>query len=202
MKYRNIIREEINKFIINEAVNIASLSNFVNPLKKYSSDIMNISGIKEAEVNNFLNGLNKYILQIIFGIERCVKANSLNEAFRASDYGIKIPRELGGQFLDNFENEFYKGSNWVGNKMGYNAKGAARYNGGVGGNNNVNPNSVPTVKLADSLRELQKYAFEYQRLDARFNIQSVSQAPVDALMEIGNLQREYQKMINAQGTNP
>ena len=202
MKYRNIIREEINKFMINEAVNIASLSNFINPLKKYSSDIMNISGIKEAEVNNFLNGLNRYILQIIFGIERCVKANSLNEAFRASDYGIEIPRELGGQFLDNFENEFYKGSNWVGNKMGYNAKGAARYNGGVGGSNNVNPNSVPTVKLADSLRELQKYAFEYQRLDARFNIQSVSQAPADALMEIGNLQREYQKMINAQGTNP
>ena len=188
--------------MINEAVNIASLSNFVNPLKNYSSEIMNINGIKEAEVNRFLDGLNRYILQIIFGIERCVKANSLNEDFRASDYGIEIPRELGGQFLDDLENGFYKGSNWVGNKMGYNAKGAARYNGGVGGNNSVNPNSVPTVKLADSLRELQKYAFEYQRLDARFNIQNVSQAPANALMEIGNLQRVYQQMINAQGTNP
>ena len=197
MRYKDIIREEINKLILNEAVNVASLSKFIQPLKDCSSNIMNISGITEKEVVKFLDNLNKYILQIIFGIERCVKANSLNEAFRASDYGIEVPRELGGDFFNDFENGFYKGSNFIANKAG---KGNAR--GSYGGNGNVNPNTVPTVKLADSLNILQQYVFEYKRLNARFNIQNISQAPSDALVEISNLQREYQQMINAQGTNP
>ena len=203
MRYRDIIREEINKLILNEAVNVASLSKFIQPLKDCSSNIMNISGISEKEVIKFLDNLNKYILQIIFGIERCVKANSLNEAFRTSDYGIEVPRELGGDFFNDFESGFYRGSNFVANKAGKgNARGSYGGNGNVNGGGNVNPNTVPTVKLADSLKNLQQYAFEYQRLDARFNIQNISQAPANALVEISNLQREYQQMINAQGTNP
>lgn len=191
-----IIREEIDKFILSEAINVSSLGVFIKPLNKCSSDISNISNTNNQEIDKFLKDLVQYIIQIIFGIERCVKANNLNEGLNG--YGISIPPELGGNFFNDFVYGFYKGYNGVGNMLGYNKRNTSN-NGKCG----VNRNNVPTVKLADSLSKLASFAVKYRTLEAKYSnaISNVSQAPLNALIEIGKLQREYNK-LNAQGTNP
>ena len=195
-RYRKIIREEIDKFILSEAINVASLNSFVRPLNQCSSDISNISSFNNQELDQFLKDLVEYIIQIIFGIERCVKANNLNESLYG--YGIEVPPELGGNFYNDFVNGFYKGSNWARKKIGY-GNDSEGYNNARG----VNRNNVPSVKLVDSLSKLANFAMRYRTLEAKYSnaISNVSQAPLNALTEIGKVQREYNR-LNAQGTNP
>ncbi len=76
--YTRIIREEINRLIL-EAVNVSSLSKYVQPLKKCNTDITNIGTTSNKEIDKFRSDLCVYIIQIIAGINRCVTANSLNE---------------------------------------------------------------------------------------------------------------------------
>ena len=195
--YQKIIREEIEKYILKEAVNLTQLENFLPTLDNLKNQIAKIEGINNDEINKYLYDLERYIIQIMFGIKRCVSANSLNEGLR--DYGFEVPDELGGNFGRNFVNNFYKGSEYVGRKLGRNNASNYGYSKGK-----VNPNTVPSVKLSESLRKFQGYMDKYQDLEARFNntIWNKSQAPSNALTQIKDLQQVYNTLTtNAQG-NP
>ena len=195
--YKRIIREEINKLILYEAIDVSPLSKYIQPLQKCVSDLRNIGYSNNKEVDAFLKDICEYILQVIFGVDRCVKANSLNEDFRLSDYGVQYPAELGGNLWNDFENGLYKGANWARTqlyKRGY-LDGGNAANGKPNGNTNVNdpnnvpsvklangspngntngntntnnPNNVPSVKLADSLRNLSQISLRYQDLTNKY----------------------------------
>ena len=210
--YKRIIREEINKLILSEAIDVSPLSKYIQPLQKCVSDLKNMGYSNNKEVDAFLKDTCEYILQVIFGIDRCVKANSLNEDFRLSDYGVQYPAELGGNIWNDFENGLYKGANWARNqlyKRGYLDGGNAangKPNGKPNDNTNVNnPNNVPSVKLADSLRNLSQISLRYQDLTNKYpnEMSKYSNIIYDALGNyISNLNREYNQIkSNAQG-NP
>ena len=210
--YKRIIREEINKLILSEAIDVSPLSKYIQPLQKCVSDLKNMGYSNNKEVDAFLKDTCEYILQVIFGIDRCVKANSLNEDFRLSDYGVQYPAELGGNIWNDFENGLYKGTNWARNqlyKRGYLDGGNAangKPNGKPNDNTNVNnPNNVPSVKLADSLRNLSQISLRYQDLTNKYpnEMSKYSNIIYDALGNyISNLNREYNQIkANAQG-NP
>ena len=206
--YKRIIREEINKLILSEAIDVSPLSKYIQPLQKCVSDLKNMGYSNNKEVDAFLKDTCEYILQVIFGIDRCVKANSLNEDFRLSDYGVQYPAELGGNLWNDFENGLYKGANWARNqlyKRGY-LDGGNAANGKPNGNTNVNnTNNVPSVKLADSLRNLSQISLRYQDLTNKYpnEMSKYSNIIYDALGNyISNLNREYNQIkANAQG-NP
>ena len=196
--YTRIIREEINRLIL-ETVNVSSLSKYVQPLKKCNTVISNIGMTNNKEIDKFLNDVCVYIIQIIAGINRCVSANSLNESLQ--DYGIEFPAELGGNFPNDFERNFYQGANFVHRKLG----GYGNNNGGYGNaKGNISPNTVPTVKLEESLRNLPQVSLRFQDLTNKYqNIMSqYSNAIYDALSCISNLNNEFRQLkTNAQG-NP
>ena len=206
--YKRIIREEINKLILSEVIDVSPLSKYIKPLQKCVSSLKNMGYSNNKEVDTFLNDICEYILQVIFGIDRCVKSNSLNEDFRLSDYGVQYPAELGGNLWNDFENGLYKGANWTRNqlyKRGY-LDGGNAANGKPNGNTNVNnPNNVPSVKLADSLRNLSQISLRYQDLTNKYpnEMSQYSNIIYDALGNyISNLNREYNQIkANAQG-NP
>ena len=210
--YKRIIREEINKLILSEAIDVSPLSKYIQPLQKCVYDLKNMGYSNNKEVDAFLKDTCEYILQVIFGIDRCVKSNSLNEDFRLSDYGVQYPAELGGNLWNDFENGLYKGVNWTRNqlyKRGYLDGGNAangKPNGKPNGNTNVNnTNNVPSVKLADSLRNLSQISLRYQDLTNKYpnEMSQYSNIIYDALGNyISNLNREYNQIkANAQG-NP
>ena len=204
-RYTKIIREEINRLILSEAIDVSPLSKYIQPLQKCVSDLRNMGYSNNKEVDAFLKDTCEYILQVIFGIDRCVKANSLNEDFRLSDYGVQYPAELGGNLWNDFENGLYKGANWARNQLYY-LDGGNAANGKPNGNTNVNdPNNVPSVKLADSLRNLSQISLRYQDLTNKYpnEMSKYSNIIYDALGNyISNLNREYNQIkANAQG-NP
>ena len=196
-KVTRIIREEIDRMILRETVDVSPLSNYIDPLKNCAQQIRNIGTTNNQDIDKFIGNFVTYIFQVIFGIDRCVKANSLNEGLES--YGINYPAELGGNFLRDFESGFYKGANWANRKLnGRNNVGNANVD------NETNPNNVPSVKLSVSLRNLQQYAFQYQNLSGRYqNILSQHTATFyEAFTQLSNLNSEYNNMVNAQGTNP
>lgn len=207
MNIKQIIREEIERYMLREAVDVSLLSKYINPLKSCAQNIRNIGSTNNQEVDKFIGNLTTYIFQVIFAIQRCVQANNLNEDFRPSDYGFDISPELGGNFINDFESGFYKGANWVNRHLGNN--NGTNSNVGANGNPNgdTNPNNVPSVKLSVSLRNLQQYVFAYQNLSGKYqNILSPHTAVFyDTFSQLSNLNTEYQNLVNtanAQGTNP
>jgi len=207
MSIKQIIREEIERYMLREAVDVSLLSKYINPLKSCVQNIRNIGSTNNQEVDKFIGNLTTYIFQVIFAIQRCVQANNLNEDFRPSDYGFDISPELGGNFINDFESGFYKGANWVNRHLGNN--NGTNSNVGANGNpnGNMNLNNVPSVKLSVSLRNLQQYVFAYQNLSGKYqNILSPHTAVFyDTFSQLSNLNTEYQNLVNtanAQGTNP
>ena len=183
------------------------MAKYIQPLKKCVSELRSLGLSKNKEVDAFLNDVCTYILQVIFGIDRCVKANSLNEDFRLSDYGVEYPAELGGNLWNDFENGLYKGANWARNqlyKRGKLDKGNETNNKENTLADDNNPNSVPSVKLEESLRNLPQISLRYQDLTNRYqNIMSkYSNAIYDALNCISSVNNDFRQIkANAQG-NP
>ena len=205
MDIKQIIREEIERLVLYEAVDVKPLSKYMNTLKSCAQKIRNIGTTNNQEIDKFIGGFITYIFQIIFGIQRCVNANSLNESFRPNDYGFEISPELGGNFLNDFESGFYKGANWVNRKFGNGANTSS--NVGTNTNGNINPNNIPSVKLSVSLRNLQQYVFAYQNLSGKYQniLSAYTSIFYDTFAQLSNLNSEYQRLVNtanAQGTNP
>ena len=192
---KEIIREEIEKYILSEAVNVTPLSNHIQPLNNYFNEIKRINGGNNPNVDRYLNDLNSYILQIISAIKRCVNSNSLNEGLR--DYGFEYPQELGGNLWYDMKNSYYNTKNFI-NRFRNKGNNNSYANARSGGNN-----TFKQEKLSILLNKLQTYKLNYSSLQNE--IDNLSQAPHYALYEIEQLQNEYTSLVqqnNAQGTNP
>ena len=209
-RYTKIIREEISRLILSEAIDVSPLAKYMQPLKKYAEDIKNLGFTKNKEIDAFLNDLCTYIFQVIFAIDRCVKANSLNEDFRLSDYGVQYPSELGGNLWNDFENGLYKGANWARKqlyKRGYigNNGNGANANGNTN-QDNSNPNNIPSVKLSELVNNsYAQISLRFQGLASKYpnELSNHSNVIIDALQSINQVKREYMTIQqNAQGTNP
>lgn len=207
-RFSKIIREEINRLILSEALDVSPLSKYIQPLKNCVSKLKNIGVTKNKEVDAFINDLITYVIQIIFGIDRCVRANSLNEYFSLRNYGIEYPAELGGNFFNDFESGFYKGSNWV--NRNFNSKASGRYGRTNNNGNGVtpdpnNPNTVPTVRLEESLRNFAQMSLRFKDITSRYPniISQYSGTFFDALDEVNKVYDEFRQIKNnAQGANP
>ena len=205
--YKRIIREEISRLILSEAIDTSPLAKYMQPLKKYVEDIKNLGFTKNKEIDAFLNDLCTYIFQVIFAIDRCVKANSLNEDFRLSDYGVQYPSELGGNLWNDFENGLYKGANWARKQLYKRGHIGANANGNTNtSQDNSNPNNIPSVKLSELVNNsYAQISLRFQGLASKYpnELSSHSNIIIDALQSINQVKREYMTIQqNAQGTNP
>ena len=157
----------------------------------------NIKGVDYVKVL----GIEQTVCRQVLNMAVVDVVSFLNEDFRLSDYGVQYPAELGGNLWNEFENGLYKGGNWMRNQL---------YKRGYMNNGNANidvnnPNSVPTVKLQDSLRNLMQIALRWKDLQTKYqNETSKYFDPInDSLIQISDLDREYKAIQrNAQGTNP
>lgn len=211
INYKKIIREEINR-LLSEAIDTSPLAKYMQPLKKYVEDIKNLGFTKNKEIDAFLNDLCTYIFQVIFAIDRCVKANSLNEDFRLSDYGVQYPSELGGNIWNDFENGLYKGANWARRKLykngyiGNNGNGTNAKNDQNTAQDNSNPNNIPSVKLSELVNNsYAQISLRFQGLASKYpnELSNHSNIIIDVLQSINQVKREYMTIQqNAQGTNP
>lgn len=212
INYKRIIREEINRLILSEAIDASPLAKYMQPLKKYAEDIKNLGFTNNKEIDAFLNDLCTYIFQVIFAIDRCVKANSLNEDFRLSDYGVQYPSELGGNLWNDFENGLYKGANWARRQLykkgyiGNNGNETNAKNNPNTSQDNSNPNNIPSVKLSELVNNsYAQISLRFQSLASKYpnELSSHSNIIIDALQSINQVKREYMTIQqNAQGTNP
>ena len=194
-KIKSIIREEIGRFIINE--NINNLSRYANTINGYLNQMQNINSL-QPQISKVATDFMKYCMQIIHAINRCVKANSLNEGL--SNWGINVPPELGGNFWNDAVRGYYKTKNLL-------TRGrSGMYNGRT--INGINQNTLPSVKLSELLRNLPSWENQCIRYQLNQNIQgNVINGIIQTLYQ---LNQEYTSMVqtaqqqnqNAQGTNP
>lgn len=193
MNIKSIIKEEINRFIINE--NINNLSQYANKLNDYLNRMQNINGL-QPHLRKVTTDFMKYCMQIIHAINRCVQANSLNEGL--SNWGINIPPELGGNFWNDAVRGYYKTKNFL--TRGRNGM----YNGKV--INGINRNTLPSVKLSELLRNLPSWENQCIRYQLNQNIQgNVINGIIQTLNQLNaeyNNLLQQQQQNNAQGANP
>ena len=182
---KKIVREEIERMIVNE--NISSLNNYAANLKMLV-DRMNQSinaASLDKYLNEFFNNFNIYISQVIHAINRCVKANSLNEilGFGLRDFGINIPREMGGEFFNDSINGYKSIKNAL-----------------SGGKNNSknktfkpsNTYSVQSIKLSECLRRLPIWEREYTNKNRKYNIDSITRGGIKPIFqELNSLNSTY-----------
>lgn len=201
MNIDRIIKEEINRFILSEAIDFTNLVGYSNQLNTSIGNLRNLNsnGFNE-ELNNFLRDLSIYGIQIIAAINRCAQANNLNEASwgNLSSYGINLPGELGGNLWSDAKEGYWKTVNFLNRNRNGGRGGYA--NGNRRGTNN---NSVPSEKLSVLLQGLPNWQQRYRVIDAKYNIGNITQEPHAILNGIvPNIEREYNaQMQNAQG-NP
>ena len=192
MNLKKIINEEINKFIINENVN--SLMQYANGINKELNKLKNHS-VTDRSLNTFIRNFEVYCIQVIHAVNRCVKANNLNEGL--GNWGINIPPELGGNFWNDAKRGYYKTKNFL-----------TRGNHGNNGmaTNGVNPNTVPSVKLSVLMQQFPQKKQECESKNAQMGLyQQVP--PILAIVQyLEQIYNEYNSLLqqqnNAQGTNP
>ena len=206
MNIDRIIKEEINKFILSEAVDFTNLRAYANQLNSSLGNIRNLSenGAIDNRLRKFLYDLVVYCIQIIAAINRCMQANNLNEGIidlgRLSDYGINIPSELGGSLWSDAKRGYYNTRNFLQrNNM---------YNGTYGNAKAVNSNSVPSVKLSQLLQQLPRWKQSYANIYAQYNLRNNAQLSTDLNKILGingimeNINNEYQTQIRQTSTTP
>ena len=195
-----IIREEIERLILSEVIDFTNLNTYANQLNSSIGEIRNFSAnnsIKEG-LRKFFYDFVVYCIQIIAAINRCAKANNLNEVNIGglSNYGINLPPELGGNLWQDAKRGYYGTKNFFQNGRGY--------NGAYGNANGVNSNSVPSVKLQVLLQNLQAWQTKYRDIYSKYglgNDQSYQRIVNDFNKIIGNngiipnIQMEYQKQL-------
>ena len=193
MDFKKIINEEINKFIINENVN--SLLQYANGINNKLSKLKNYS-VTDRSLNTFISNFEVYCIQVIHAVNRCVKANNLNEGL--SNWGINIPPELGGNFWNDAKRGYYNTKRFL-------TRGSYESNGM---RNCVNPNTVSSVKLSVLMQQFPQKKQECDSKNAQKNLyQQVP--PILAIVQyLEQIYNEYNNLLqqqqqnNAQGTNP
>lgn len=192
---KTIIQEEINKYIINE--NINSLTQYANGINKELNEIKNYT-VTDRALQNFIKNFEIYSIQIINAINRCVKANSLNEGF--GNWGIDIPPELGGNFWNDARRGYYNTKNFL-------TRGRyGHYNGNNGRTaNGVDRNTVKSVKLYVLLRQYPQRKRACENANSKFNLYQQVPPIFQIIHIMDGLYNEYENLKqqnNAQGTNP
>lgn len=185
--YQKIIREEIEKYILKEDFN--SIISYRNKLKTLVTELGNYRP-NITYVEQFLTNLTKYTLQIIFALDRCARANTLNESLH--DYGIELPQEL--NVWNNVKNSYRDAKNYINRNFvngGYTSSYAR-----VG-----NPNNLPTEKLSVLLSKLQQYQTTFNKINGTYNLDFETTKPREIMTTIASLQQDYIQTTNAQG-NP
>ena len=192
-----IVREEIEKYIISE--NINTIAGYVQPLESMKTQLSSFQNPFGQDAENFLYSLLEYTTKIIDAINRCVKANSLdegtiNELF--GDYGIEIPKELGGNLLNDFQRSYYNTRNnmnmFFNNRRIRNKGTSSGYDTGNSSHN----------KLSYLLGEYDSYKSTYDVLNAKYQMETKTKTPKAILTLIWNLKNDYEATVNAQGNNP
>lgn len=207
-RINRIIQEEINKFLISEAIDFTNLKTYANDLNNSLGEISNVSNNNGMDkgLKQFLYNFVVYCVQIIAAINRCIQANTLNEVSMGSlsSYGINLPGELGGNLWQDAKQGYY-GTKRFFQRGGYgNSKSSGYANG-----KQVNANTVPSVKLSVLLQNLPRWQRDYQTAYTKYNLANNVRLTSDFNKIIGNngiipnIQNEYNaQMRNAQGTNP
>jgi hypothetical protein len=207
MNIDRIIKEEINRFILSEAIDFSNLTNYSNQLNASIGNLRNLNsnGFNE-ELNNFLRDLSIYGIQIIAAINRCAQANNLNEASwgNLSSYGINLPGELGGNLWSDAKEGYWKTVNFLNRNRNGGRKGYA--NGNRKGSNNmsgISSNTVPSEKLSVLLQALPQWEQRYGVIDAKYNVGDLTQEPYIMLRDIiPNIEREYNAQMQNAQVNP
>lgn len=199
MILKKIIREEINKFLIKEG--IEELRAFSNALQREFQTLVNVNAsVREQEVNEWVKRFIYYTVQVIHGIERCTSRNSLNEAW--TDYlGIRnLPAELGGNIPYHFDKGYYWTKRNLGALMGNN-NGQAPQQTNMG---QYNQHNVRSVRLADSLGQINAWLGQYRHLEQKHNLPTTQpnlhKVISDIFRILNNLNTKYQQLSANQGT--
>ena len=206
-KINRIIREEIKKLILTEAIDFTDLKTYADELNNSLGEISNISnnnGIDKG-LRQFLYNFVVYCVQIIAAINRCVQANTINEASigSLSRYGINLPPELGGNIVNDFKQGYY-GTKRFFQRGGYgNSKSSGYANG-----KQVNANTVPSVKLSVLLQNLPRWQRDYQTAYTKYDLANNVRLTSDFNKIIGsngiipNIQNEYNMQMQNAQVNP
>lgn len=198
---RKIINEEIDRLIINE--NINTLGQYANNINNQLNRIKNYT-ITDASLSNFISGFEIYCIQVINAIKRCIKANSLNEGLR--DWGINIPPELGGNFWNDARMGYYATKRGLQRFFNNNGYGYGKNGNGNRTSNNVNPRTVPSVRLFKLMEQYPEKKAECEYRNSRENLYT-QVPPIFAIVQnLDKIYGEYhylsQQQNNAQGSNP
>lgn len=201
-----IISEEINKFILSEAIDFTNLIRYSNQLNKSIGNLRNInSNGFNKELKDFFKNLSIYGIQIIAAINRCTKANNLNEASWGglSSYGINLPGELGGNLWSDAKEGYWKTVNFLNRNRNFGRNSYANGNRKDSNSSVNNDNTVPTEKLSVLLQTLPNWQQRYRVMDAKYNIGNLAQEPYIILTNIlPNIEREYNAQIQNAQVNP
>lgn len=199
---RAIINEEISKYIITE--NIQSLMQLGNQLNVLLKQVCKIpTDNLNQGANKILYDTEYFVVQIIQAINRCVRANNLNESL--GDWGINIPPELGGNFWYDAKRGYYNTKNYLTKgSNGYNAQNAAK-----GKNSKVNTTNVRSEKLSTLLQRSMQVYKNYQVGESKYQIPQyapqISQGMRNIFVKIEEINKQYNALVsqqNAQGQNP
>lgn len=208
-KINRIIREEINRYILNEAIDFNNLKALSDQLYVEANTLRNVNtNAMQNNITNFLERFVTYCYQVTSAIKRCMYANSLNEAYWGglSNYGINLPAELGGNLWQDAKRGYYGTKNWLrSGSYGYGGYNRGSKKSAANGTNlkGVNQNSVQAVKLYTLMRDLRKYYAEYTN-QHRYNLDGYTNNQIAKMFTIlNNISNEYNTQLrNAQGTNP
>ena len=190
--YQKIIREVIEKYILTE--DLSSIGKYPNTLISLVNQLEQYDSSNEYDnVKKFLNDLVIYTVQICNAINRCVRANNLNEGL--SDYGINVPTELGGDLWNDMKRSYYNTKGFLNSRFG--ASSSSGY-----AKASANPNAVKNEKLSILLSKLPQYQSSFAQVNGAYSLDSKTQIPRQILTQIAALNQDYTNTINAQGQNP
>lgn len=191
MKIKNIIREEIDRYLITE--NLNQLGQHRANLIKYAQELANCcTGLNNAILNEINQALLNYTFQIVHAIKRCITKNSL---FEYRDWGINLPPELGGNVLSHA-------------RYGYNYTNGLLSGGQV--NTAANNNNIPqqyserrlqSVKLQKLLQQQVTYQGRCTALVGKYPQQlsgNIERQMKKILKEIENTSVTYNQLLAAQ----
>ncbi len=206
---KTIIREEIDRLLLSEAIDFTQLNTLANQLSR------SLDGISQASNNSsydqrlrqYFTNFITYCVQIIAAIRRCNQAQTLNEVQWGglSNYGINLPGELGGNIWNDAKRGFYGTKRWLMNRQrNGNTNSSQSYSNGT-----VNGKTVPTVKLSILLGQIQAKQNEYAAHNQQYGIAN-NNAQLDMQFQkilgtngiIPQIYQAYTAQMQSQNTNP
>lgn len=159
MNISRIIREEINRFLISEELS-SVLSPIAKRLVEYGKKIAAFP-IQDQNLKERINNFTKYVFQIYYAVNRCIRNNNILSEAALSDYGINLPRELGGNIPYHFRRGYYATERF------FNGNRAQPQANGVSGE--YSEGRLRSVPLSQLLQQLENWRGVMNNVAARYN---------------------------------